>query len=74
MRAGERLGNGDFAMDQPTCTTTRWRKDSVLVLTGSGVLRPGDGRPARSLQRIYAATEAIAPPYAFVDVDDAARE
>jgi len=73
LRAGERLGNRDFAMGERTRTDHyRGRKDSALALYW--LWRVGEAMVDRRerFERIYAATEAVAPPDAFVDVDDAA--
>ncbi|MEA2619243.1 MAG: uncharacterized protein QOC97_16 [Chloroflexota bacterium] len=72
LRAGREVGNRDFAMrDRTRIDDYRGRKDSALAL--HYLWRVGEAMVTRRdrFERVYAATEAVAPPSALRDVDEA---
>jgi uncharacterized protein YcaQ len=72
LRAGREVSNRDFAMrDRTRIDNYRGRKDSALAL--HYLWRVGEAMVTRRerFERVYALTEAVAPPSALRDVDDA---
>ncbi len=71
LRSGREVSNRDFAMaDRTRIDHYRGRKDSALAL--HYLWRVGEAMVARRVrfERVYAATEAVAPPWALTDIDD----
>jgi uncharacterized protein len=72
LRAGREVSNRDFAMrDRTRIDDYRGRKDSALAL--HYLWRVGEAMVTRRerFERIYALTEAVAPPSALREVDEA---
>ena len=72
LRAGREVSNRDFAMrDRTRIDSYRGRKDSALAL--HYLWRVGEAMVTRRdrFERVYALTEAVAPPSALREVDDA---
>jgi uncharacterized protein len=72
LRAGRELSNRDFAMrDRTRIDSYRGRKDSALAL--HYLWRMGEAMVTRRerFERVYALTEAVAPPSALREVDEA---
>ena len=72
LRAGREVGNRDFAMrDRTRIDNYRGRKDSALAL--HYLWRVGEAMVTRRdrFERVYAATESVAPPSVLRDVDEA---
>lgn len=71
LRAGREVSNRDFAMrDRTRIDDYRGRKDSALAL--HYLWRVGEAMVTRRerFERVYALTEAVAPPAALREVDD----
>jgi uncharacterized protein len=71
LRSGREVSNRDFAMAARTrIDHYRGRKDSALAL--HYLWRVGEAMVARRVrfERVYAATEAVAPAWALSDIDD----
>ncbi len=72
LRSGRAVSNRDFEMkDRTRVSSYRGRKDSALALhylwrTGEAMVSRRDG-----FERVYAATEAVAPPEALREVPEA---
>ena len=72
LRSGREVSNRDFAMgDRTRIDDYRGRKDSALAL--HYLWRVGEAMVSRRerFERVYALTEAVAPPSALRDVDEA---
>jgi uncharacterized protein YcaQ len=72
LRSGREVSNRSFAMgDRTRVDHYRGRKDSALAL--HYLWRVGEAMVSRRerFERVYAATEAVAPPSALREVDDA---
>ena len=72
LRTGREVSNRDFAMrDRTRIDDYRGRKDSALAL--HYLWRVGEAMVTRRdrFERVYALTEAVAPPSALRDVDEA---
>ena len=72
LRAGREVSNRDFAMrDRARIDSYRGRKDSALAL--HYLWRIGEAMVTRRerFERVYALTEAVAPPSALREVDEA---
>ena len=72
LRSGREVSNRDFAMrDRTRIDNYRGRKDSALAL--HYLWRVGEAMVTRRdrFERVYALTEAVAPPSALRDVDEA---
>ena len=75
LRAGREVSNRDFAMrDRTRIDSYRGRKDSALAL--HYLWRVGEAMVTRRerFERVYALTEAVAPPSALREVDDGEAE
>jgi len=75
LRTGREVGNRDFAMrDRTRIDDYRGRKDSALAL--HYLWRVGEAMVTRRdrFERVYALTEAVAPPSALRDVGEAEAE
>ena len=71
LRAGREVSNRDFAMgDRTRIDSYRGRKDSALAL--HYLWRIGEAMVTRRerFERVYALTEAVAPPSALREVDE----
>ena len=72
LRSGREVSNRDFAMrDRTRIDSYRGRKDSALAL--HYLWRIGEAMVTRRerFERVYALTEAVAPPSALREVDEA---
>jgi uncharacterized protein len=75
LHSGREVSNRDFSMgDRVRVDDYRGRKDSALAL--HYLWRVGEAMVSRRIrfERVYAATEAVAPGWALVDIDDADAE
>ena len=75
LRAGREVSNRDFAMrDRTRIDSYRGRKDSALAL--HYLWRIGEAMVTRRerFERVYALTEAVAPPSALREVDEVEAE
>ncbi len=75
LRAGREVSNRDFSMrDRMRVDSYRGRKDSALAL--HYLWRIGEAMVTRRerFERVYALTEAVAPPFALREVDELEAE
>ncbi|TFG67288.1 MAG: winged helix-turn-helix domain-containing protein [Thermomicrobiales bacterium] len=71
LQSGREVSNRDFSMgDRTRIDSYRGRKDSALAL--HYLWRVGEAMVARRIrfERVYAATEAVAPAWALVELED----